>query len=294
MSEKTTPAERPHAIYRDPNTRASLLALFGDAFPFLPGGIARAAADGFVWEDHTEPFVRFEGDAIVSHVGVIEHRIELDGRDVVVGGVHAVATRSDRRRRGLARACLDEATRWIDARFSIAKLATAVPAVYAPHGFRPLGVHCFAVDHAGGEDRGRALRPETDRAWLLDACAHRDPVSHRFATRDPGWLAGVVLALYGRSIADLVVLDDLGAVVDWCVQDGVLELHDVIARELPRLDDLLRLAPPHRAARIMFCPDRLAPRARSVPMPEAGWWMVRGDWPLGDDVPFAVSRLAEH
>jgi hypothetical protein len=44
----------------------------------------------------------------------------------------------------------------------------------------------------------------------------------------------------------------------------------------------------------MFCADRLAPRAPAVPMPDAGWWMVRGDWPLGDEVPFAVGRLAEH
>jgi hypothetical protein len=29
-------------------------------------------------------------------------------------------------------------------------------------------------------------------------------------------------------------------------------------------------------------------------MPDAGWWMVRGDWPLGGEVPFAVGRLAEH
>jgi hypothetical protein len=83
-------------------------------------------------------------------------------------------------------------------------------------------------------------------------------------------------------------------VVDWSVTDGVLELHDVFARALPRLDDLLRLGPPHRAARVMFCADRLAPRAPAVPMPEAGWLMVRGDWPLGDEVPFAVGRLADH
>ena len=230
----------------------------------------------------------------VSHVGVLEHRVELDGRDVVVAGVHAVATRSDRRHRGLARACLADATRWIDERFSIAKLGTNVPAVYAPHGFRPLGLHHFAVDHAGGEDRGRPLRADTERAWFLDLCARRDPVSHRFASRDPGWLVGIDLALQRRTLADLVVLDALGAVVDWSLTDGVLELHDVFARELPRLDDLLRLAPPHRAARVMFCADRLAPRAPAVPMPDAGWWMVRGDWPLGDEVPFAVGRLADH
>ena len=285
----------PHPVYVDPRARASLFALLDDAFPRdLSERIATAAADGFVWEDVTEPFVRFEGGEAVSHVGVLEHRVELDGQDVVVAGVHAVATRSDRRHRGLARACLADATRWIDERFSIAKLSTNVPAVYAPHGFRPLGLHHFAVDHAGGEDRGRPLRADTERAWFLDLCARRDPVSHRFASRDPGWLVGIALALQRRTLADLVVLDALGTVVDWSVTDGVLELHDVFARELPRLDDLLRLAPPHRAARVMFCADRLAPRAPAVPMPDAGWLMVRGDWPLGDEVPFAVGRLAEH
>ena len=114
----------------------------------------------------------------------------------------------------------------------------------------------------------------------------------RHATR--GWLVGIDLALQRRTLGDLVVLDALGAVVDWSVTDGVLELHDVFAGELPRLDDLLRLAPPHRAARVMFCADRLAPRAPAVPMPDAGWWMVRGDWPLGNEVPFAVGRLADH
>ena len=286
---------RPHPVYIDPGTRASLLALLDDGFPRLSERIAAAARDGFIWEDVTEPFLRFEGGEAVCHVGAIAHRVELDGRDMVVGGVHAVATRSDRRRQGLARACLTEAMRWIDERFSISKLATEVPAVYVPHGFRALGVHCFPVEHAGGEDRGRPLRPDAERAWFLDLCAHRDPVSHRFASRDPGWLAGINLSLQWRSLADLAVLDALGAVVDWSVTgDGVLELHDVFARELPPLDDLLRLAPPHCAVRLMFCPDRIAPRAPAVPMPAAGWWMVRGDWPLGDEIPFAAGRLWDH
>ena len=141
---------------------------------------------------------------------------------------------------------------------------------------------------------GDRCAPTPSATGFLDLCARRDPVSHRFASRDPGWLVGIDLALLRRTLADLVVLDALGAVVDWSVTDGVLELHDVFARELPRLDDLLRLAPPHRAARVMFCADRLAPRAPAVPMPDAGWWMVRGDWPLGDEVPFAVGRLADH
>ncbi len=283
----------PAACYRDPARRAALLALFDDGFPGLSDGIARAAADGFPWDAVTEPFVLWDGDVAIAHVGVLEHRVRLAGRDRRVAGVHAVVTRSDRRRQGLARRLLDEATAWIDARYDLSKLGTDFPDVYAPHGYRTLPLHAFAVDHRGGADRGRPLA-DADLPRLLATCDARDPLSHQFASRDPGWLLGVNLALQRRSFRDLVALDPLDAIVDWRVRDGVLEVHDVLAERLPPLADLLALAPPHERVTLHFCPDRLAPDARPIPTPEDGVWMVRGDWPLPPDLPFAVPHLAAH
>jgi hypothetical protein len=88
------------------------------------------------------------------------------------------------------------------------------------------------------------------------------------------------------------VLEDLGAVVDWEVVGGALRLHDVFARALPPLGELLARAPRHERVELHVCPDRLAPEARAEVLPEAGVWMLRGDWPLEE--PIAVSRLAEH
>jgi GNAT superfamily N-acetyltransferase len=158
-------------MYVDPVKRESMFGLLDDGFPTIAARIAAAADAGFVWEDVTEPFVRFENDVAVSHVGVIEHRVLLDGHDTVVAGVHAVATRSDHRNRGLARECLNDAMHWIDDRFGVSKLATGVPAVYAPHGFRTLPLSEFMLDHAGGEDRGRPLRADAEHAWFLGLCA---------------------------------------------------------------------------------------------------------------------------
>lgn len=290
-SDQGRRAGGPAPVYADPRRRAALLALLDDGFPGLAARIEAGRAAGFDWDAVTEPFVVEEDGVPVAHVGVIAHRAALAGRVVEVAGVHAVCVRGDRRGRGLARRALDEALAWADARFPLAKLGTDVPAVYAPHGFVARPLHRFHVDHAGGRGAGRPLGAH-ERAWFLQRCAARDPVSRVCASLDPGWLVGIDLALQRRSLADLVVLDDLDAVVDWSVHDGVLALHDVFALSLPPLAELLDRAPPHRAACLHVCPDRLAPDARPEVLPDAGVWMFRPD-PLGD-APLAVGRLAEH
>jgi GNAT superfamily N-acetyltransferase len=282
----------PHEVYLDERRRRSLLALLDHGFAGLATRIAEAARAGHRWEEVTEPFVAWEGAEAVGHVGVLMHCIQCSGAAMEVAGIHAVVTRSDRRRRGIARRLLDEALAWADGRVPLAKLATDLPDVYAPHGFRPVTMHRFHVEHAGGDDRGRRLTG-AERPWLAELVAERAPISNRLASLDPGWLVGIDLALGRRAPTDLVVLDDLGAVVDWEVVGGALRLHDVFARELPPLADVVGRAPPHERVELWFCPDRLAPTARPEPLPEAGVWMFRGPWPL-DDSPIAVSRLAEH
>lgn len=281
----------PHEVYVDPARREALFALFDDGFPRLRKRIAVAAERGHRWEDTTEPFIAWEGDEAVGHVGVLVHRVQLASRPVEVAGIHAVVTRSDRRHRGIARRLLDEALAWADARFPLSKLATDFPKVYAPHGFRAVGMHRFHVEHAGGEDRGRRLGDD-EQGWFDALVAARVPVSHRIASLDPGWLVGIDLALQARGLLDLTALDDLGAVVDWEVAGGTLRLHDVFARELPPLDEILARAPAHERVELHFCPDRLAPDARPEPIEDSGTWMFRGPWPL--DGPIAISRLAEH
>lgn len=281
------------ADYADPSRRRSLMTLFDDGFPGLSARIEVARRDGFDWDLVTWPTVAWEGGEAVGHVGLIEHRVMLAGQDVLTGGIHAVVTRSDRRGRGIARDCLARALADGDRRFSVTKLGTDLPAVYAPRGFVPIVPHLFAVEHGGGLDRGRPLA-EADRASFLDLCARRDPVSWRFASLDPGWLVGIDLALQRRTLADLVALDELGAVVDWEVVDGVLHLHDVFAEELPALRDLLALAPAHTGVLLAMCPDRLAPDALPVPQRDAGVFMARGAWPLSPELPLGISRLAEH
>jgi hypothetical protein len=282
----------PAETYRNPALRPGLMALLDDGFPGLADRIATARSRGFHWDAVTEPFVALGDDGLpVAHVGVLEHRVWLMGQERRVAGLHAVVTRSDQRRRGWSRRVQEQALAWVDARYDLAKLATDEPYVYAPQGFRTVDQHRFRLAEAGGEGGGRPFT-EADRDAFLALCPHREPISDVFASLDPGWLVGIDLALQGRSLGDLVVLDGLGAVVDWQVRDGVLHVHDVFAERLPELEAMRRLAPPHREVLLCCGADKLAPEA--VPEPWDGGMMVRGAWPVPEEVPFCVGRLAEH
>lgn len=280
----------PAAPYRGDGRRA-LMGLFDATWPGMSGAIDRAAEWGFRWDDVTEPFVHLEGGEPVAHVGVLVHPVRMAGRDTLVAGIHGVCTHAAWRRRGLARALLAEALAWVDARYELAKLGTDLPEVYTPHGFRPLTTHRFRLEHPGGLGRARPLQVG-DAGALASLCAERAPLSDLFASRDPGWLVGIDLALQRRSLSDLWVVDELDAVVDWRVDDdGVLQIADLFTRSLPPLGRLLDAAPPHRAVCFAPCAELIAPDAEAVPG-EPGW-MVRGSWPL-IGTPVGVSPLAEH
>ena len=264
----------PHARYRDPRSRAALMALLGTAWPRVPKCIDAARDDGWDWDLMTEPFAVDLDGAPIAHAGVLIHPIRVAGTDCDVAGVHAVCTAPEHRRQGHARTALDEATRWIDAHGMLAKLHTAVPEVYEPLGFRSVPVHRFRVERAGGRDVPETRPPQLED--LHARLARRAPVSDRFASRDPGWLFGIDLRLGGRDVSALQLVDDL------------------VADELPSLQVLCAEAPRHRAVELSFCPDLLAPEATPIAAPEEGVLMIRGDWPLSADVPLGYSPLSEH
>lgn len=50
-------------------------------------------------EEASTPFVRFEGDRAIAHVGVLELPMVVMGQSMIVGGIHAVCTRPKFRHR---------------------------------------------------------------------------------------------------------------------------------------------------------------------------------------------------
>jgi GNAT superfamily N-acetyltransferase len=271
----------------------ALHALQDRIWPQLSSRIEAARKLGVHWEVETTPFAWFEEERALAHVGVIAHPLRLLGEHRVVAGIHAVCTDPEARGRGLGRRCMEAALDWIDERFELAKLSTAIPAYYARWGFSPVSTHRFVAHRAGG---GGPARPAIldDTAHIRALLSARAPTSDVYATCEPGWLPIINLALQGRLPNGVLVVPQRDFLIVARQQGVDLHLDDIVGPELPGLAEVLA-AIPFRFERVIygFTPDRLDPGARPDPVPvEEGVMQVRGAWPTLP--PFAVPSIWEH
>jgi GNAT superfamily N-acetyltransferase len=247
-----------------------LLALLGRVWPALPPAIARAEGLGFSWSSVSTPFVHYEGDRAVAHVGVIELPLVIAGHPRPVGSIHAVCTDADRRGRGHARALLSAALAHGPGRYDTVVLTTLIPGFYARlHGFSPVAEHAFtrAVETPTRSAGGRRLSASPDDARLLRRLsATRTPVSERLGCLDAVTVVVFTLLLtwsdfshaYHHAALDVVtVLEMIGR---------TLVLYDVMGAVVPPLPELLEAigAEVDRVV-TLFVPDRLGPGFRPEP-----------------------------
>src|SRR5262245_56260233 len=262
-------------------------------WPQMSARIETARKLGVPWEAETTPFAWVEEGHALAHVGVIAHPLRLLGEDRVVAGIHAVCVDPEARGRGLGRMCMEAAAAWIDDRFDLAKLSTAIPAFYGHWGFSAVPTHRFVSQRTGG---GGPARPATldDTARIPALLSARTPPSGIYATREPGWLPIINLALQRHLPDRVLVVPQKDFFIVAHQQGQVLHLEDVVGPELPGLEEVLA-AIPFRFERVFygFTPDRLDPGAHAelVPLTE-GVMQVRGAWPKLP--PFGVSSVWEH
>lgn len=280
------------SLYADPAERAELFRLLGTAWPALPGKLEVAARFGWPWDAVTTPFVSRADGRLVSHVGVLDLPVRLGGRERRVAGIHAVCTDPAFRRKGHYRAAMEAALAFVDARWDAAKLHTDQPWLYEPFGFRVVPQHRFRVARRGPAGRGRPVAP-SDLPELHALLARRAPMTDRLAARDPGWLFGIDVVLWTGGLGHLFLVDAPRLLVACEVESEVLRVHDVVALDVPRLEDVLATAPaPFAAVELWMPADRLAPDAEPLPYPAHDLLMVRGEWP--DLPPFCAGQLASH
>src|SRR5262245_111203 len=262
-------------------------------WPQMSARIETARKLGVPWEAETTPFAWVEEGHALAHVGVIAHPLRLLGEDRVVAGIHAVCVDPEARGRGLGRRCMEAALAWIDERFDLAKLSTAIPAFYGRWGFSVVPTHRFIAQRAGGAGPARpSILDDTARIRALPSA--RTPASNVYATRDPGWLPIIDLALQGRLPDGILMVPERDCLIVARQHEDALHLDDVVGPELPALEEVLA-AIPFRFERVIygFTPDRLDPAARAEQVPrEEGVMQVRGAWPKLP--PFAVSSVWEH
>ncbi len=283
--------------YQDPTFRSRVHKLFDSVWKHLSPRIALAQRAGADWHAVSTPFVEMEGDQAVAHVGVLEIPLVLAGTPTTVAGVHAVGSHPDHRRRGHIRRLLARAVRYIEERgLATAQLTTAVPEVFTGSGFRDVPMTRFEVAPVAASAkklRRLDIHSDTDRETLWRLLGRRTPVSHHLGVVEPGWLFVIDEVLVSSGFTRLYLAEDLD-VIAVCSGDGdLLTIHDIVARELPPLGEILARAPfDYRRVQLLFTPDRFDVNVIAThPSGPDDHLMVRGPYPP-ESRPFYLPPLA--
>lgn len=251
-----------------PAVEPRLLALLGRVWPVIPPAVARADALGFSWATASTPFVRYEGDRAVAHVGVIELPLVIGGRQRMVGSIHAVCTDPDRRGRGHARALMDAALAHCRVRYGTVVLSTLIPEFYARHhSFRSVAEHAFVrrLPLTSPSAGGRLLSAGAEDARLLTRLlAQRVPVSERLGALDAATVFVFALLLGWGDFSRAYHHAGLDVVTVHEVVGRTLVLYDVVGAMIPPLPELLEaIGAEVDCVVTRFVPDRLGPGFRA-------------------------------
>jgi GNAT superfamily N-acetyltransferase len=277
----------------NPTLKRQVFYLLETCFP----GITQAEHDslplGCPWEKTSTPFVYFQGEVAITHVGVIELPLVVMGQTVRVGGIHAVGTRPAFRRRGYYRQVMRTVLQYCAPRYDTLVLTTGQPALYEPFGFRVLPEHIF-IAAASSRRRSPGFRPlqvddRRDLQVLTRLLDTRQPVSHVLGVgREKA-----VFSFNARKLP-LYYAADLDLIVAFTLAGTQLSLFDIVGSQIPSLDAILQRLSYHIDHIVTyFSPDRLQADFRAVPHtltdpPEAlggagpDYLMVRGPFVAGD------------
>jgi len=277
----------------DPTVIERLFDLIDTSFPGLRQASRSGPGLGPPWEEHSTPFIHYDGDLAVTHVGLLEIPFVLMGRQVMVGGIHGVCTRPEYRRHGYMRQVMTDVLAYCNRRYETLMLFTAQPELYEPFGFRELGEHLFSAPWpaASGGAGFRALNLHEPHDYRLteQLLVTREPVSNTVGVVNEIGLFG-----FNEGTRPLHYAEDLEVMVCMEVDGSRLKLFDVVGPRLCSLADIMERIPQRlEHLEFYFSPDRFEIEARAVPHLVDGdsHLMVRGAFaPEGQ--PFMIPRSA--
>ncbi len=286
------PYRRSYA--EDPALCDRVFELLATWRPELAEQRVRAERLNWRWESCSTPFAIVEEGRVLAHVGVLEDPLWVQGRELRVGGIHAVCTLQERRRQGLYRRLMDEVLPWCDERWATLVLSTEDPFLYEPFGFRVVPESAFllrrAIGPASGDLRPLELGDAADLARLERLLETRTPLSDVVSVvgeRD--------VFKFNQAHGGIWLSERLDLVVVLGREGERLVLRDVVSPRLPTLDELLSELPgPAAEVLLCFSPDKFEIDGVALPVPEAeGVFMVRGPF-AAEGRPFMLPPTARH
>jgi GNAT superfamily N-acetyltransferase len=247
---------------------------------------------GASWESASTPFIRLHDNVAISHVGVLEIPMQLMGQNITVGGIHAVCTHPEFRRRGYYREIMEEVLDYCQCRYDTLVLTTAQPELYQPFGFRVVGEHIFIAkcDSVGSQGLRLIDTSDTNDVKLLHRLLEtREPVSNIVGIVNE---KAVFCVNEGRN--PLYYAPDLDVIICMEIKDTQLHLFDVVGTRICTLAEILeRINIPIQEVTIYFSPDRLkaSVQALSHILDGDSLLMVRGNF-AAENEKFMLPRSA--
>lgn len=278
----------------DPSLSGRLFDLLEIVFPEIELSklVAMGRALGAPWESASVPFMKFEQDRAIAHVGVLELPLCVMGQPLTVAGIHAVATHPEFRRRGHYRDCMAAALAYCQPRYETLVLTTAQPELYQPFGFRVVPESTFTVAGQGlGQTEGWRLldlQQQQDCALLHRLLETRIPVSEVV-----GVYPEKAVFLVNEASRPLHYAEALDALVVTEQQQDCLQLFDVVADHPIAFADILQyVSPSVNQIVFYFSPDRFQVAATAVAhVLDDAYLMVRGPFAAAGQ-PLMLPRSA--
>jgi len=239
------------------NVSQKMFDLLEIVFPGMRNAAAEIKKLGASWEDASTPFICFQDDVAISHVGVLEIPMQIMNHLTTVGGIHAVATHPNFRRQGYYRAVMEEVLRYCDHLYETLVLTTPNPDFYTPFGFRMLPEYIFKtpVNSQAGSNGFRVLNTgdPQDVELLHRLLETRSPVSH---------VVGVVnekpVFCFNEGSRILHYAEDLDLITCMNIENRTLHLYDVVTTQIYPLTEILSRIPDIIAEVVIyFTPDLL-------------------------------------
>ncbi len=266
-----------------------VLQFLEGVFAGLGSGVERCEGQGFFWT--SRPFIREERGEIVSHVGLLEYPVLVEGVRCRAAALHAVATRESHRGQGLASSLIEEAIEWARGRYDFLVLYTKIPAFYEPFSFARVEECRFRLECA--REKGRQALEPLEAAEVRRLFCEREMLSGQVWVEDRGEIAPLNALFEGfPHFWSFHYAPAIDAILSFVVKEKTVHLFDVIARKIPTLEMILDHLPCEiDEIYFYFSPERLTDEALPQPYSHYGdLLMVRGVWP--EVKPFMVPPLS--
>ena len=262
--------------------RERLYPLFDKVFGIRVETFKDFYARGF-WDPTYTPFTFFDGARPVSNVSVFEMPLMINGEKILAAGIQSVMTDPDYRGKGLMKSLMHSALEHIDNNYELSFLMTSNPELYTKYGFKVIKEHFFTKKHLHSSEKvENKLEPLTifdpdDMQRIRWIFENNTPTSLQFYPS--AYAPSFYLNMYNPILREMLYYSsDLNVIVIFEVDEGTLELYDIIGPELPTLEQIYSVIPySFNEVNLYFPPDLFDGVFTAVEYEDVDFFMVRGD-----------------